>query len=112
MNNKKKITHSVLALSLFFGMCNLCTANDVTPKTKPLILEIDTTKHLNFSPSESKKHTFEKVKVVKYDNKISKNIKRAKRALNKLTSFKYGKKQKLKAHLGKSSYVLQYTRKL
>ena len=112
MSYIRTITPYALAFSLSFGACSLCSASDITPKSASLILEIDASKLMKFSLTEKKKHTFEKTVSVKHDSKISKSIKRAKRALNKLTSFKYGKKQKVKAHLSKSSYLLQYTHKL
>ena len=112
MSYIKRITPFAIVFTLLLGMCNLCSANSIKHEQKPLILTIDTTKPLTFSPPETKKHTFKKTTPVQHDSVISKKLKRAKQVLNKMTSLKYGKNQKIKAYLGKSSYRLQYTHTL
>lgn len=41
---------------------------------------------------------------------LSKNLKKASKAFKRLTSMRYGKQQKIRAKLGKSSLTIKYTR--
>jgi hypothetical protein len=108
MNHIKCIVSCTITITLSLGVCNLCSANT----DKPLILKISPTQSLTFSQTETKSHTFEDVKPVNYDSKAIKKMKRAKRTLKKITSLRYSKKQKIRALLSKSSYVIQYTHTL
>ena len=112
MNYAELIRTCLFSAFIALGLLTPCLASTTDSETKPLILDIDLTEILTFNQTEKKLHTFEKPPAIKSTNKVFTKIKRAKKALNKITSFKYNKKHKLKAHLGKSSCLLQYTHKL
>jgi len=82
--------------------------------TSPLILTVDANElahHIlkaeTYTSPHKEKH---RARLPEKTDALSKNLKKVSKAFKRLTSMRYGKQQKIRAKLGKSSLTLRYTR--
>ena len=101
-----------LCLSLLVSS-SLVMANETANKHPSLLLAADTTNLGLHPPQTLQSHTFSDTHNPNQSaDTLSSTLSKAHKAFKKVTSIRYGKKQKIKAKFGKSSYVLQYTHTL
>ena len=110
----KTPTKLALLLTLVLSLSTASADSSVKSEASSpgLILEIDL-KALNeqlLSPPEI--HTFHATSKEKKNDTVSKSMVRAKKVLRRITSLRYRKNQKLRALIGKTSAIVQYTHKL
>jgi len=115
---KTLILTAAIVLASILSTASAAPEPSAAPKTERLILAIDATELSNYALKNGTPTNNLKSKqlgastFIKQVDALSKKLKYVNKAFKRITSVRYGKRQKIRAKLGKTSLTLRYTRAL